>query len=138
MIYMSKEREDGSRDCILSGVVTKDVKLDTTPTKGMPKVTFTVNAGNKRYINCLALGDSTVTQLASCLEKKDSVLCAGVFNTRRYTSKKDGTQKEWSEVLLDYLAVQEATPGGGSNEIPHMPVLEDADDETPWDYTPSI
>lgn len=139
-IYMSKERDDGSRDCFVSGVVTKEAKLDITPNKGLPKVTFSVNAGNKRFINCLALGNSPVTQLASCLEKKDSVFVAGVYKERQYTNR-NGEERVWGEVLLDYLAIQSGQPLSLEDEQPTEQETtgtqyEMAEDT--WEYQPTI
>ena len=139
-IWMSREREDGTRDCFVSGTVTRDTKLDVTKNKGMPKVTFSVNCGNKRYINCLALGDGDVTRLAACLERRDTVFGAGTFSTRAYTSR-DGSEKQWSELLLDFLSVQSGTPASQEPDKPEEEAPESEPDyagEDDYDYQPTV
>lgn len=108
-IYMSGEREDGSRDCFLSGRVTKDAKFEYTKVKGTPKATFSVAYGQKKYMNVASIGESPVTSTAACLESGDTVFVAGKYSSRKYTGR-DGTDKEWREVLADLILLQTAPP----------------------------
>lgn len=121
MIYMGKAQDDGSRNVLIAGVLLRDAKFEYTKNSQTPKVTFSVAYGKKQYMKCVALGDRPTTLLASGLEKGDVVLCAGIWTRREYTGA-DGAQKNWDELLCDYIAVQ---------QVPNMAAHEGTEMNTP-------
>lgn len=116
MIYMGKAQEDGTRNVIVSGVLTKDAKFEYTKNSHTPKVTFSVAHGKKMHMNCLALGDRNTTLIASGLEKGDVVLCAGTWSRKEYTGT-DGSIKSWDELLCDYISVQQVPSMGAVEKL---------------------
>lgn len=98
--------KDGTVFTIVTGKVSRDAKLEYTPNKGTPKVTFSMSYGKKQYVNCCALGENDTTVIASTLERGDVICVAGTYSERKYTSKKDGTEKTWGEILIDFICPQ--------------------------------
>ena len=120
MIYMGKEQDDGSRNVIIVGTVTRDAKFEYTKNSHVPKVTFSVAHGNKQYMNCLVLGDRDSTLIASGLEQRDVVLCAGKWTRRTYTSK-DGAPKNWDELLCEIVIPQPVPSAAMMESAPSSP-----------------
>lgn len=104
LISIKTREEDGSRYMICAGSVTREVKTGTTA-KGTPKAEFGMRYDKGQFMNVTTVGDDDVTRMAACLEKGDAVLVAGVWKTRRYTTR-DGEQKEWSELHAEFVAPQ--------------------------------
>lgn len=104
LIHYSKT-EDGKYNVALVGRVTKDAEYSETPQKKTPKVSFSVAYGEKKFMNCVALGRGSLVKLCACLEKGDSVFLAGIWSAREFT-KRDGTQGRWEEVNVEFLTVQ--------------------------------
>lgn len=112
---IGQKNQDGSFETVIWGNVNKDPKVGQTPNKGVPKVTFGITYGHKQYMNCVCLGDTAVTRVASCLEKGDTVLAAGTWNSRDYTSR-DGEQKTWAELKVGFLQLQQDAAGEAEDE----------------------
>ena len=102
---ISKKNGDGSHYCVIAGVVVKDAEFSYTKNKHTPQVVFPVNYDKKKYMNCKALGEKDVTQLASKLEQNDVVVCFGKITTFDYISK-NGEEKQWTELLCDAILPQ--------------------------------
>lgn len=105
MLIHHSKTEDGKYNIALIGRLTKDAQYSETAQKKIPKVSFSVVYGEKKYMNCVALGRGSLVKLCACLEKGDSVFLAGVWSTREFT-KKDGQKDTWSEVNVEFLTVQ--------------------------------
>lgn len=114
-IYLSGQRDDGTRDCFMSGRVGRDAKFEYTKNSGTPKASFSIAYGNRKFMNVVAIGNGAVTDLASRLEAGDIVLVAGTYSTRKYTGR-DGTEKEWHEVLANFIAPQPSFADGANEE----------------------
>lgn len=158
--------EDGSRYMICAGSVSREVKTDTTA-KGTPKAEFGMKYARGEFMNVTSVGDSDVTRMAACLEKGDAVLVAGVWKTRKYTTR-EGEEKTWSELHAEFVApqgvmaavlglmagqitpekaagqaAQSGNPRGSqweeldSAEHPELPWNEGGGD-APYDYVPQI
>lgn len=141
-IYMSGVREDGSRDVIAAGKVTRDSEFEYTPSKRMPKASFSMAVGKKKYLNCVSLGNSDVTSIAANLEKGDVVLVSGTYTENTYTGR-DGTEKVWRSCLLSFCTIQPALPsnldagtegnaGAPLPEVPDFNELDGDDGELPF------
>lgn len=93
--------DNGIENCwvILWGTLTRDAKVTHV---NKTKVEFGVKYHAKTYMNCIAWGDEDVSTVMAALETKETVLCAGVWSKRPYTTK-DGLQKEWTQLNCDIV-----------------------------------
>ena len=99
---------------VIWGKVTRDAKLEytkgseTAPPK--PKVTFGVAYGDKgaendkKFMNCISIGECYQTDLAQRVRAGDYVLIAGRWSSKEYTNK-DGEQRTWNELRIEHIEI---------------------------------
>lgn len=99
---------------VIWGKVTRDAKLeytkgsDAAPPK--PKVTFGVAYGDKgaetdkKFMNCISIGECYQTDLAQRVHAGDYVLIAGRWSSKEYTNK-DGEQRTWNELRIEHIEI---------------------------------
>lgn len=125
-ILTAKAQDDGSRAMLIWGRVTRDAKLEFTRNKNIPKVSFAVAYDSKKYMNCSSMGDNDKTSVAALLEKGDEVLIGGIWSSRKYMTK-DGEEKTWSELKIEFIMPQGA-PAASQSAIPQRDTANGAAD----------
>lgn len=121
--------KDGTIYTIVTGKVSRDAKLEYTPNKHTPKVTFSMSYGKKQYVNCCALGENDTTVIASTLEGGDVICAAGTYSERKYTSKKDGSEKVWGEILVDFICPQSSLAFGNQDGVESVQGVPEGSDQ---------
>lgn len=135
--------KDGTVWLAAWGTVTKEADMKLTKNE-KPRVSFSLNTGTKdarRFLNVVCYGNTDAAATAACLEKKDHVLCLGVWSRRTF-EKRDGTMGVWEELAANFVIVQtrpEPYSTGPSEQIHELAeFVPDAPTELETDYVPSI
>ena len=97
--------ENPKFDVVVWGTVSKDAELTFTKQQEIPKVSFGVSYDKKTYMNCITLKDTPTARVAADLRKGDTVLCMGVWSSRKYQGR-DGNEKTWAELLCEVIIRQ--------------------------------
>ena len=96
--------ENPKFDVVVWGTVSKDAELTFTKQQEIPKVSFGVSYDKKTYMNCITLKDTPTARVAADLRKGDTVLCMGVWSSRKYRGR-DGNEKTWAELLCEVVSL---------------------------------
>lgn len=112
--------ENPKFDVVTWGTVSKDAQLTFTKQQEIPKVTFGVSYDKKTYMNCITLKDTPTARVAADLRKGDTVLCMGVWSSRKYRGR-DGSEKTWAELLCEVIIRQPDVFYGQADENAPVP-----------------
>lgn len=105
-LFQCKEK-DGTLNLNVAGYLTKEPR--TFEKEGrVSMVVFSVCYGQKKYMDCkVPYFKKELLELAQCLEAHDTVDVKGVYETYK---GKDG--KEYGQISVDFIAVQQQAPEG--------------------------